>query len=88
MSLSSAIAIFFVIWWITLFAVLPWRVRTQAEEGEIVEGSNPSSPARSLILWKLAANTVVAAVVFAAFLGLKLGLGLTLNDIPLLPRFD
>ena len=35
MTLSFAIAIYAIIWWIVLFAVLPIGVRTQEEEGEV-----------------------------------------------------
>ncbi|MEZ5839630.1 MAG: DUF1467 family protein [Hyphomicrobiales bacterium] len=87
MSIASALAIFFIIWWLTLFAVLPWRVSTQADEGEIVPGSNPSAPARPRILVKLAVTTVVAAVIFGLFLYFKLVVGLTLDDLPL-PKFS
>ena len=45
MPIGSIIAIYFVVWWIVLFAVLPWGVRTQEEEGEVVLGTDPSAPA-------------------------------------------
>jgi len=31
MAIATAIAIYFLIWWIVLFAVLPWGVRAQGE---------------------------------------------------------
>ena len=31
MGISTAIAIYFLIWWIVLFAVLPWGVRAQGD---------------------------------------------------------
>ena len=34
MSVSFAIAIYFIIWWTVLFAVLPIGVRTQGEDGD------------------------------------------------------
>ena len=36
----SAIAIYFITWWICLFAVLPWGVRNAHEAGEGVEPGN------------------------------------------------
>lgn len=33
------IAVYFVIWWVTLFAVLPFGVKTQDEEGETLLGT-------------------------------------------------
>ena len=32
MAVATAIAIYFLIWWVVLFAVLPWGVRAQGEE--------------------------------------------------------
>ncbi|MGI9480489.1 MAG: DUF1467 family protein [Hyphomicrobiaceae bacterium] len=65
MSLVFGIAIFFVVWWIVLFAVLPFGVRTQGEAGETVAGTPPSAPARIRVGRIILINTVVAIVVFA-----------------------
>jgi predicted secreted protein len=64
LSLTTAAAIYFIIWWVTLFAVLPWGVRSQQESGDIVPGSDPGAPAVPHLLAKLAWTTVVATVVF------------------------
>ena len=64
MSLTTAIAIYFLIWWITLFAVLPWGVRAQ-DENAIEPGNDPGAPAIPRLLLKLIATTLVAAIVFA-----------------------
>jgi predicted secreted protein len=64
MSWTTAVAIYFIVWWITLFAVLPWGVRSQAESGEVVPGSDPGAPAIPNLLMKLVWTTVVASVVF------------------------
>jgi predicted secreted protein len=42
MAVATAIAIYFLIWWIMLFAVLPWGVRAQGEEG--TPGTDPGAP--------------------------------------------
>jgi len=65
MTLATAIAIYFIIWWVVLFAVLPWGVRSQEEGGEVVGGSDPGAPAIPHLWWKLLWTTVVSAVVFA-----------------------
>ncbi len=64
MSLVFAIAIFFVVWWIVLFAVLPFNVRTQGEAGDVVPGTPESAPASFRIVRLLILNTLVAIVVF------------------------
>ena len=64
MSVATAIAIYFLIWWITLFAVLPWGVQAQGDES--APGTDPGAP-RILRLWlKLAWTTLVATAIFAA----------------------
>lgn len=65
MSLTLCLAIYFVTWWITLFAVMPIGLRTQEEEGEIVPGTSESAPAKFRLLRTFLINSVVAAVVFA-----------------------
>ena len=60
-----AVAIYIFIWWIVLFAVLPFGVRTQAEEGDVVPGTPESAPAKPRILRIFVINTLVASVVFA-----------------------
>ena len=64
MSTSTAIAIYFLIWWITLFAVLPWDVRNQEESGEVTPGTGPGAPATHRVWHKLGWTTVVATTVF------------------------
>ncbi len=66
MSLSFAIAIYFIIWWTVLFAVLPIGVRTQAEDGAIVPGTPESAPAAPRLLRVVLLTTAISALVFAA----------------------
>jgi predicted secreted protein len=59
------IAIYIFIWWTSLFAVLPFGVRTQQEEGSVVPGTPESAPAKTpRVLRIVAINTVVATVIF------------------------
>ena len=88
MSLSFAIAIYAIIWWIVLFAMLPIGVRTQAEEGEVSPGTPESAPHRPRLLPKMLATTVVASIVFAAVYAIIVYRVVTLDQIPFLPRFE
>ena len=65
MATSTAIAVYFLIWWIVLFAVLPWGVRAQGEGG--APGTDPGAPVVADLKMKLAWTTLVATVVFAGF---------------------
>jgi len=65
MTKTTAVAVFFLIWWVVLFAVLPWGVRSQHEGDEVVPGTDPGAPVLPNLKWKLLWTTVVAAVIFA-----------------------
>jgi predicted secreted protein len=66
-SATTAIAIYFLIWWVTLFALLPFGVRRQDEAGDIAPGTDPGAPAIPRLGLKLLGTTLVAGVIFAAF---------------------
>jgi len=65
MDLVLAIAVYIFIWWIVLFAVLPFGVRTQQEDGSVVPGTPESAPVRPRLVRVFVINTVVATIVFA-----------------------
>jgi predicted secreted protein len=66
MPVATGFAIFFLIWWIVLFAVLPFGVHRQDEEGEIAAGTDPGAPALPALGRKLIWTTLVSIVVYAA----------------------
>ncbi|MCO5065493.1 MAG: DUF1467 family protein [Rhizobiaceae bacterium] len=89
MSWFSAFAIYFVVWWLVLFAVLPWGLKTQDEDGEVTLGTVASAPRGPHVLRAMLWASVVAFIVCAGFLYLTRGLGYTFDDIPrLVPDFD
>ncbi|MFC5068335.1 DUF1467 family protein [Flaviflagellibacter deserti] len=85
MDIGSAIAIYFLIWWIGLFAVLPWGVRSQHEAGEVVPGTDPGAPATPRLLRIVIINTIFATVIFVAFYWVYTRHLISLDDIPFLP---
>jgi predicted secreted protein len=64
MSLVLGIALYFIIWWVMLFAVLPLGVRTQGDAGEIVQGTPDSAPVAPKALRIIGLTTALATVVF------------------------
>ncbi|HHG89299.1 MAG TPA: DUF1467 family protein [Devosia sp.] len=68
MPVGSLIAIYFVLWWLCLFLVLPFGVRTQSDTGEVVRGTEAGAPRRSGMLVKLVVNSVLTALVMAVAL--------------------
>jgi predicted secreted protein len=66
-SITTALAIYFVIWWTVLFAVLPFGIRSQHESGEVEPGTDPGAPVLPNLKRKALWTTVAATVVFFAW---------------------
>ncbi|GHA10602.1 hypothetical protein GCM10007989_00980 [Devosia pacifica] len=62
MQIGSIIAIYFVVWWLCLFMVLPWGARSQSDAGEVTPGTEPGAPALFRIWRKLLITSVLAAL--------------------------
>jgi predicted secreted protein len=60
-----ALAIYCTIWWVTLFTVLPFQIRSQHEEGGGPEGTDPGAPVAPRMWKKAGITTVIASVIFA-----------------------
>jgi predicted secreted protein len=86
MSLALGFALYFMIWWLVLFAVLPFGVKTQEEAKDVVPGTPESAPSRFPMRKIFLANTVLATMVFGVvWLALDrnwLGTQLPVEDIP------
>lgn len=68
MSISGAIAVYFVCWWVVLFAILPFGVRSQSETDETVPGTDPGAPMAPQLgkkaLWTTLASIPVFGLVY------------------------
>lgn len=81
MSIVSLIAIYFVVWWVVLFAVLPWGIRTQEEDNDIVLGTSHSAPTRPRLLRAAVATSIVSAILVFALWVVIDRLGFNLESI-------
>jgi len=68
----SAFVIWLILWWLTLFIILPIGIRGQAEEGEIVEGSEPGAPHKLDIKRKFVQTTIIASGLWVVACGVIL----------------
>lgn len=82
MSIVSALAIYFIIWWISLFALLPVGLRTQDEDNNVTLGTVASAPARSHVRRAFLRTTIVATIIFAVYYYVTQHSGFSLDDIP------
>jgi predicted secreted protein len=68
MSTPMAVAVYFTIWWIVLFAVLPFGVKSQHEAGAspgLPTGADPGAPVAPMLARKALWTTLISAVLFA-----------------------
>ncbi|RLQ87685.1 DUF1467 family protein [Notoacmeibacter ruber] len=80
-------AVYFVLWWITLFAVLPFSLRTQDESDEgVTLGTSDSAPevGRHHVLRAFLRTTLVSALLLGAYMLVSWATGWSLADLPVL----
>lgn len=88
MSISLALATYFICWWLALFMVLPFGVRTQEEEGEVIPGTVESAPKNPRILSKLLATTLVAFLLFGMVYIVVATDQIDLDKLPFMPKIE
>jgi predicted secreted protein len=74
-------AIYFITWWVVLFAVLPWGVKSQHEHGSFAEGTDPGAPVIPNLRVKIIWTTIVTTVVFCFFYWLFAARLVTLDQL-------
>ena len=88
MALTSALAIYFILWWVVLFTVLPWGNRSLHEEGlEAEAGHVASAPIKPNLGRKFVITTLVSAVIYVIGYWLFSSGLVSLDNIPFLPDF-
>ncbi|MDO6584795.1 DUF1467 family protein [Salipiger sp. 1_MG-2023] len=61
----SGLVLFAVIWFMTFLSVIPFRLETQGDRGEVVHGTHASSPEVHNLRRKALITTGIAAVIWA-----------------------
>ena len=80
MTITSALVLFAVIWFMVLFIVLPLRLTTQGEAGDVVPGTPESAPSDPRIGPKVKVTTAVTVVLWAILCGIILSGVVTVAD--------
>lgn len=63
-----AAAVYFIVWWVVLFAVLPFGIRTQHDDGAVVQGTSAGAPSEHRMGRVACWTTIVASTVFIVIL--------------------
>jgi predicted secreted protein len=88
MTITAAIVLFSVIWFMVFFVVLPLRLVTQGEAGEVVPGTHRSAPADAQIRRKARITTFWATGLFLVIAGVILSGWISVRDLDWFGRMD
>lgn len=81
MGITSAIVLFAVIWFMTLLCVLPVRLETQGDTGDIVPGTHAGSPTNPQMKKRFLITTAIALVLWVIIAGIIISGAVTVRDI-------
>ncbi len=81
MSITSALVLFAVIWFLALLIILPLRLTTQGEAGDVVPGTPSSAPSTPNLGKKMRLATIVAVVLWCVAAAIILSGVISVRDL-------
>jgi len=86
LGITSGIVLFMVIWSMVFFIVLPLRMVSQGDTGEVVPGTHSSAPADAQVGRKAKITTMWAVPIWCVIAGVILSGAITVRDIDMFNR--
>lgn len=86
MSITAAIVLFAMVWFMVFFVVLALRFELQADAGHVVPGTPKSAPSTENVGRKARVTTVIAAVIWAVLAGIIVSGVITVRDFDFMGR--
>jgi predicted secreted protein len=86
MSITAAFVLFAVCWFMTFFIVLPLRLTTQGDAGQVTPGTPAGAPAGFVVRRKARITTMVALVVWALISSVILSGWISVRDLDVMGR--
>ena len=86
MSITSALVLYAVLWFLIFLIVIPIRLQTQGDVGHIVEGTHAGAPEHHYLKKKAWITTGVAAVCWVLIAGTILSGVISIRDIDMFDR--
>ncbi|NIZ61825.1 DUF1467 domain-containing protein [Sedimentitalea sp. CY04] len=80
MSITSALVLYAVIWFLSFLVIIPIRLETQGDKGSVVPGTHASAPENHYLKQKAIITTLIAAVLWAVIVGIILSGVITISD--------
>ncbi len=88
MTITAAIVLFAVIWFMTLLVVLPIRIKTQGDLGEIVPGTHAGAPEVHHMKKKMWITTGISVVLWAVIAGIIISGVISVRDFDWLNQLE
>ena len=86
MSITSAIVLYAVIWFMLFLIIIPIRLQTQGDVGKVVPGTHAGSPEVHNLKKKAWSTTWVGALLWVVIAGIILSGWITVRDIDFFNR--
>lgn len=87
MQITSALVLLAVLWFLTLFIVLPIRMETQGDTGKVTMGTPAGAPAQINMKRKIKITSIVAFALWVPLCAIILSGIITVDDFDLFHRF-
>ncbi len=88
MTITAALVLFAVIWFLTLLIVLPIRIKTQGELGDIVPGTHAGAPEVHHMKKKLWITTGITVILWAIIAGIIISGLISVRDFDWLNQLE
>lgn len=86
MSITAAIVLYAVCWFMTFFIVLPLRLVSQGDIGQVEPGTPAGAPAGNVVRRKALIATIAGTLVWAAIAAVILSGRISVRDIDMFDR--
>ena len=88
MGITSALVLFAVIWFLVFLVVIPIRLETQGDVGEVEPGTHAGAPANPNLKKKAWITTGICLVIWLIITAVILSGSLTISDIDFFNRMS
>jgi len=86
MSVTAALVVYAITWFMVFFIVLPLRMTAQSDTDTVVPGTPRGAPAEEIVGAKARLTTIIATVLWALICGVIVSGWITLADIDIFGR--
>jgi predicted secreted protein len=86
MTITSALVVYSVVWFLTFLVVIQLRTVPQSDTGQVEPGTPPGAPAEEVVGRLAKVATIWATVIWAVICGVILSGWITIADIDVMGR--